>query len=173
MSTPYVGEIRMFGFSRMPIGWLACNGSLVSIAENEVLYTLLGTVYGGDGVNTFGLPDLRGQVPIHQGTGPGLTSKALGQRGGSENVTLLQSNLPPHTHAFTATSAAATTDTPGQTTLHAAQGADTAYMAASPNIGLGPASIANSGNGFSHNNIMPTLAVSYCIAASGIFPSQN
>ncbi|PQZ81778.1 MULTISPECIES: phage tail protein [unclassified Brevundimonas] len=173
MSTPYVGEIRMFGFPRIPVGWLACNGGLVSIADNEVLYTLLGTAYGGDGVNTFGLPDLRGQVPIHHGTGPGLSAKVLGQRGGSENVTLLQSNLPPHTHAFSATSAAATTDTPGQTALHAAQSADTAYMATSPNITLGPASISNSGNGLSHNNIMPTLAVSYCIAAFGIFPSRN
>jgi microcystin-dependent protein len=173
MTTPYVGEIRMFGFQRIPLGWLACNGSLVSIAENEVLYTLLGTVYGGDGMTTFGLPDLRGQVPIHQGSAPGLTTRVLGQRGGSENVTLLQSNLPPHTHPFTATSAVATTDTPNQTTLHAAQTADTAYMAAPANIALGAASVGNSGNGLSHNNIMPTLVVSYCIAASGIFPSRN
>lgn len=173
MSTPFVGEIRMFGFARIPAGWLPCNGSLISIASNEVLYTLLGTTYGGDGVNTFGLPDLRGQTPIHQGTGPGLTSRPLGLRAGNETVTLISSNLPPHTHTFVATSAAATADTPGQTLLHAAQASDTAYMTAPANIALGSASVANSGNGFAHDNIMPTLAVSYCIASIGFFPSRN
>ncbi|MND44986.1 tail fiber protein [uncultured Brevundimonas sp.] len=173
MSTPFLGEIRMFGFARIPTGWLPCNGSLMSIANNDALYTLLGTAYGGDGVNTFGLPDLRGQTPVHQGTGPGLTPRPLGLRAGNEAVTLISSNLPPHTHTFVATSAAATADTPSQAVMHAAQASDTAYMEASANIALSSASVANSGNGFAHNNLMPTLAVSYCIASFGIYPSRN
>lgn len=173
MSTPFVGEIRMFGFSRIPTGWLACNGDVISIVENEVLFTLIGTTYGGDGMNTFGLPDLRGRAPIHQGAGAGLTFRVPGETGGSERVALSVANLPPHSHAFMATSAVATTDTPNGGVMHAAQAADTAYMTAPPNIALAVNSIGNSGDGLSHNNIMPTLAVSYCIASAGIFPSRN
>lgn len=100
MTTPYVGEIRLFAFPRIPTGWFACDGSLKPIANNEVLFTLLGTTYGGDGVNTFAVPDLRGQVPLHMGTGPGLTNRPIGQRSGSESVTLLATQLPSHTHPF-------------------------------------------------------------------------
>ena len=103
MSTPFLGEIRMFGFARIPTGWLPCNGSLMSIANNDALYTLLGTAYGGDGVNTFGLPDLRGQTPVHQGTGPGLTPRPLGLRAGNEAVTLISSNLPTRGQVAVAT----------------------------------------------------------------------
>src|ERR1700754_4966181 len=98
MSDPFVGEIRMFGFSRTPIGWFACDGSLRSIAQYEVLYTLLGTTYGGDGVNTFALPNLSGRAPVHQGTGPNLTTRIMGQIGGSETVSLTLNQLPAHTH---------------------------------------------------------------------------
>src|SRR5450830_1835958 len=107
MSTPYIGEIRLFAFPRIPNGWLACDGSSVSIADNETLFTLLGTTFGGDGVSTFGVPDLRGQVPVHQGTGPQLTTRVLGQNGGTEQVTLLATQLPQHTHEFNVSSALA------------------------------------------------------------------
>ncbi|MEG1117467.1 MAG: tail fiber protein, partial [Janthinobacterium sp.] len=116
MSTPYVGEIRLFSFPRIPTGWFACDGSLKPISEYEVLYILLGTTYGGDGVNTFGVPDLRGQVPLHQGTGPGLTPRVMGQKGGSETVTLLQTQLPAHTHVVSALSSLATVNTPAANT---------------------------------------------------------
>lgn len=173
MSTPYVGEIRMFGFPRIPNGWFACNGALVSIAEYEVLFVLLGTTYGGDGINTFGLPDLRGRAPVHQGQGPGLTSHSIGNRGGAETVSLNTANIPQHLHPVMATTASATTDTPGPTVVHAAHATDTAYMSGSANLPLAANTLTGGGNGFAHDNMMPSLAVSYCIAWAGIFPSQN
>ena len=114
MTTPYVGEIRLFGFSRVPTGWFACDGSLQSIAEYQTLYTLLGTTYGGDGISTFAVPDLRGAVPVHQGTGPGLSPRPLGLFGGTESVTLSTDQIPAHQHTPNATSnSASTVNTPG------------------------------------------------------------
>ena len=115
MTTPYVGEIRLFSFPRIPSGWFACDGSLKPISEYEVLFVLLGTTYGGDGVTTFAVPDLRGQVPLHMGTGPGLTNRPIGQRSGSESVTLLPTQLPLHTHPFSVNSTLATSNVPAVT----------------------------------------------------------
>ena len=100
MSAPYIGEIRLFSFPRIPTGWFACDGSLKPIAEYEVLYALLGTTFGGNGINTFGVPDLRGRVPVDMGRGTGLTPRIIGESSGSENVTLLTLNLPSHSHTF-------------------------------------------------------------------------
>ena len=97
MTTPYVGEIRMFGFQRVPVGWQACDGSLLSISDFSALYTLIGTTYGGDGTTNFGVPDLRGRIPIHEGTGPRRTPRVRGERGGEEQVTLLVNQIPSHT----------------------------------------------------------------------------
>jgi len=103
MSNPFVGEIRMVGFNFNPRAWALCNGQLMSIAQNTALFSLIGTTYGGDGVQTFALPNLQSRVPVHQGTGPGLSTYVIGQHGGTENVTLLQSNMPAHTHVATFT----------------------------------------------------------------------
>jgi microcystin-dependent protein len=179
MSMPYVGEIRMFGFSRIPTGWFACDGSLKPISGYEVLYTLIGTTYGGDGVNTFGVPDLRGQLPVHQGTGLGLSTRVLGQVGGSEQVTLLTTQMPGHTHAVQATSDAATSATPGTGVLPGSVAAitgETMYVsdltgAVAQN--LAPGSVTQTGGSSPHDNTMPTLTLSICIAWSGVFPSRN
>jgi microcystin-dependent protein len=176
MSQPYVGEIRMFGFGRVPNGWWACDGSLLSIAEYEVLYALVGTTYGGDGQTTFGVPDLRGRLPIHQGTGPGLSTYVIGQRAGSEQVTLTSNQMPAHTHTLLATSAAATALSPGNAVLPGAVSGDTFYasdIAGATAVAMSAQSTSSSGGSQPHENCMPTLTVQYCIAWAGIFPSQG
>lgn len=177
MSQPYVGEIRMFGFGRLPNGWFTCDGTLKSIAEYEVLFALLGTTYGGDGITTFGVPDLRGALPIHQGTGPGLTARTLGQRGGTETVTLTTQQMPAHAHALVATTAAATLDTPGPTTLPGVVSGETFYVGDVSTgvtaVQMQPAAVSLSGGNQPHPNCMPTLTVQYCIAWTGIYPSQS
>lgn len=176
MSVPYVGEIRMFGFARVPTGWFACDGSLLSIAENDVLYTLLGTTYGGDGVTTFGIPDLRGAVPLHQGQGPGLTLRPLGQRSGSETVTLTLPQMPSHTHGLVASSVAASLDTPGATALPGVVSGENFYVSDVANataVQMEPTAVSNAGGNQPHENCMPTLTVQYCIASAGIFPTQS
>lgn len=176
MSTPYVGEIRMFGFGRVPNGWFSCDGSLQPISEYEVLYTLIGTTYGGDGQSTFALPDLRGRAPIHQGTGPGLSNYVIGQMSGTESVTLLTQQLPNHNHALMATTAAATTGAVGVTVQPAAVSGDTMYVTditGATGAAQAPAAISSSGNTQPHANLMPTLTVGYCIAWAGIYPSQS
>jgi len=177
MSTPYVGEIRLFAFPRIPTGWLACDGSQQPISEYEVLYTLLGTTYGGNGTSTFAVPDMRGQVPLHQGTGNGLTPRLLGQSGGSEAVTLITGNMPAHTHPYNVTGTAANATTPATSLqLGTAAGGDKTYT--SSLTGLNPfemsgASTTATGGNQPHDNTMPTLTVSFCIAYAGIFPSQS
>jgi microcystin-dependent protein len=176
MTTPYVGEIRMFSFSRVPTGWFACDGSLKSISGYETLYTLLGTAYGGDGVQTFGVPDLRGQVPLHQGTGPSLTTRALGELGGTENVTLLTQNMPSHNHSFMASTAAASTITPGSGVLPGTVTGDIFYLTTTTGastLAYSPAAVQQQGGNIAHDNLMPTLTVSICIAWAGVFPSRN
>jgi microcystin-dependent protein len=177
--TPYVGEIRMFAFSRIPTNWALCDGSLLSIAQYQILYTVIGTTFGGDGVNSFGLPDMRGRLPIHQGQGLGLSPYVMGQRSGSETVTLSTPQIPSHTHAIYATTNNVSTNTPGNQLLPGAlTNTDTMYA-----TGLnGASSIAMQSNTVSnapvagnqpHDNTMPTLTVSFCIALNGIFPSQG
>ncbi len=176
MSQPHVGEIRMFGFNRTPQGWQACDGSLLSIAQNETLYTLIGTTYGGDGVNTFGVPDLRGRLPVHQGQGPGLSHRVIGQVAGTEEVILIANQMPAHTHTLVATTAAATTTTPGPALLPGAVSGDTFYVNTTTGnnaAAMSPQMIAVAGGGLPHENCMPTLTVQYCISLYGVFPSQS
>jgi microcystin-dependent protein len=176
MSSPFIGEIRMFGFGRIPTGWMACDGSLQSIANYDVLYTLLGTTYGGDGQNTFGLPDLRGQAPLHQGNGQGLTPRPIGEAGGSETVTLTTTELPTHTHTFLADQAVAEAFTPDATQTLGALPADTQYLTdvtGAAMYPLQPNAVAPTGTGLPHDNTMPSLTVSFCIAWAGVFPSQG
>lgn len=176
MSTPFVGEIRLFSFSRVPRGWFSCDGSLQPIAESEVLFALLGTTYGGDGQSTFGLPDLRGRVPLHNGRGPGLTPRVIGESGGSESVTLVAGQLPAHTHLLGATGTAASATTPAATLCLGGISPDTMYVSdlsgATP-LAMAAASVTSAGGSQPHDNLMPTLTVQYCIAWAGVFPSQN
>jgi microcystin-dependent protein len=178
MSTPYIGEIRMFSFGARgaPNGWQACDGSLLSIAEYDAFYALIGTTYGGDGQVTFGVPDLRGRLPIHQGTGPGLSTYVIGQKAGSETVTVLQTQMPAHTHTMAATSAAATAVTPGTALLPGAVSGDTFYVnniAGNVAAPMSAQMLTVAGGSQPHENTMPTLTVQYCIATQGIFPSQS
>lgn len=181
MVEAYVGEIRMFGFGRIPSGWFACDGSLQPISEYEALYTLIGTVYGGDGQTTFALPDLRGAVPVHEGQGLGLSSYPLGTRLGVENVTLLNTQIPQHTHVFLASNADANASTPGTGAVASVANnspADTMYYPANASPAptaqvMAGNAVSAQGNSLPHDNCMPTLTVSYCICWAGIFPQQN
>jgi microcystin-dependent protein len=168
MSQPYVGEIRIFAGNFAPAGWLFCAGQLLPISQFETLFNLIGTTYGGDGQSTFGLPDLRGRVPVHQGAG-----YTLAQTGGVETVTLTTSQIPPHSHAAIASSAQTGQASPlnaswaSDTTLKpfAAGTAVNALMAAT-NIGF-------SGGSQPHDNMLPYMAINYIISLFGVFPSQT
>lgn len=178
MSEPYVGEIRLFGFSRLPNGWLPCDGSLQPISNYEVLYNLIGTTYGGDGQNTFATPDLRGQVPLHWGTGPGLTPRIIGEASGTESVTLIQNQMPAHSHTMFAATATSTAMAVGAGTnlLGAVGGGDTMYatdISGLAPFAQSPQSVSLTGGGQPHENTMPTLTVQFCIAWAGIYPSQG
>ncbi len=174
MSDPYIGEIRMFGFGRTPNGWHACDGSLLPISQYDALYALIGTTYGGDGQVTFAVPDLRGRVPIHQGQGPGMSNYVLGQRAGTETVTVLPTQMPTHTHTLVATTTAATSLTPGNTVLPGSVSGDTFYVSdvnGATALAMSAQSTSLAGGSQPHENCMPTLTVQYCIATFGIFPS--
>lgn len=175
MSTPYLGEVRLFPYTFAPVGWQACDGSLLDISTYEALYTLLGTTYGGNGVTTFGVPDLRGRVPVHQGQGTGLTARILGQVGGTEGVTLLSNQIPSHTHTFYATSSAAGSNAPGNTLQMGALGSDTMYTSEITGASISPGAntISTTVGNEPHDNLMPTLTGTYCIAVQGIWPSQG
>lgn len=175
MSTPYIGEIRLFGFSRTPQGWQACDGSLLPISQYDTLFNLIGTIYGGDGQETFAVPDLRGQVPLHMGTGTGLTPRTIGDMGGTETVTLLTTQIPAHGHALSATTLAANAATPSATVEPGAISGDTLYATDTnvTSIGTSLASTTATGGGQPHDNLMPTLTVQFCIALEGIYPQQN
>ncbi|MDN4982122.1 tail fiber protein [Bradyrhizobium arachidis] len=175
MSDPFVGEIRLFGFPRVPIGWFACNGQALPIAQYQVLYTVIGTTYGGDGVTTFNLPDLRGRVPIGQGQGPSLPPYTLGQPGGEETHTLIEAEMPIHSHALMSSTTVGTTPTPGQT-VHLATASAGELYAPIANVGTYDtmaACVATAGNSVGHNNMMPTVVANYCICNEGIFPSSG
>lgn len=176
MSSPFVGEIRLFGFSRIPSEWLACDGTLLPISEYEVLFSLLGTTYGGDGQNSFALPDLRGRVPVHQGTGAGLSPRVMGQASGSEQTTLMSTQLPVHTHTLQVTASNASATVPAGNVQPGALATDVMYttdMTGATPTQLGSASITPSGGNQPHDNLMPTQTVSYCIAWAGIYPSHS
>ena len=180
MASPYLGQISMFGGAFAPFGWAFCNGQLLSIAQNDALYALLGTIYGGDGQSTFALPNLQCRIPIHQGTGQGLSTYVIGQLAGSENVTLIQNQMPQHIHTFFATSASASSVRPNNLlTAVPYTGISPSFYTVptsgqSPNQkNLNPAAIGLTGGSQPHPNMMPTLCISFIIALQGIFPSQN
>ena len=172
MSSPYVGEIRMFGGNFAPVGWAFCDGSLQSIAQNDVLFNLIGTTYGGDGQTTFGLPDLRGRVPIHAGTGPGLSTRNLAETSGTESVTLTPTQMPLHAHLPIAGPAEGTATSPGGQSW-AASTATLPYTASAANTTMNAGALAPTGGNQPHENMTPFLTVTFIIALFGIFPSQT
>ena len=174
MSDPYIGEIRMFAGNYAPLGWALCDGTLMSISENHALFTLIGTTYGGDGQSTFALPDMRGRLPLHQGAGPGLTTRVMGQAFGSEAVTLLQPQMPSHTHALLASTTDATASVP-TSAVPAGQPGDTLYLSnpTVPPVSMSPNALQVAGGSQPHDNTMPFLCVNFIISLFGIFPSQN
>jgi microcystin-dependent protein len=172
MSSPYIGEIRMFGGNFAPAGWSFCDGQLVAISENDTLFTLIGTTYGGDGQETFALPDLRGRVPLHQST-----NFVMGQAAGVEEVTINIATMAAHTHPLQASSNAGTTNIPTATTLLATEGPAGisnvfTYLppGGTPQIAMNPAAVGLSGGSQPHPNIQPSVGINYIISLFGIFP---
>ncbi len=167
MAEPFLSEIRMMSFVFAPQGWALCNGQLLPINQNQALFSLLGTTFGGDGRVNFGLPDLRGRVPIHVGSG-----HTLGERAGEQAHTLSIAELPTHTHVARATETVATLDVPSGNLL--AQTVSTnAYGAPTSPVAMGSSSVANAGGNQAHLNMQPFLTISFCIALQGIFPSPT
>jgi microcystin-dependent protein len=173
MAEPFIGEIRMFGFNFAPVNWAFCAGQLMSISQNSALFALLGTTYGGDGVTTFALPDLRGRVPLSMGQGPGLSNYDIGQRAGEENHTLITTEMPQHNHLVSASAASdalvPANNFPGndaRTPLNIYNSTTDGSIMNSSMIGL-------AGGSQPHNNMQPYLCINFCIALYGIFPSRS
>lgn len=167
MAEPFLSEIRLMSFVFAPKGWALCNGQLLPINQNQALFSLLGTTFGGDGRVNFGLPDLRGRTPIHVGAG-----HTLGERGGEQAHTLSISELPTHTHVLKGAANTATTDTPAGTVMMGQSSIDL-YRSPTTLAAMDPGSVANVGGSQAHLNMQPFLVVSFCIALQGIFPSPT
>jgi microcystin-dependent protein len=175
MTDQFVGEIRMFPFNFAPRGWATCDGQLLSISQNTALFSLLGTFYGGDGKTTFALPNLQGSVPIHQGSGAGLTPRVIGETGGEQAVTLVVSEMPLHSHQISASIVAQDLPNPANN-LWAPQSGRTPpniYSSGPANTVMSPLVIGISGQSLPHNNMSPYLCVNFCIALQGIFPPRG
>ena len=170
---PFLGQIIMFGGNFAPRGWALCDGQLLAIASNSALFSILGTTYGGDGRTTFGLPDLRGRYAMHAGTGPGLTNRRLGERGGVETSTLATANLAAHNHATTLHASGNPADTADPTGSRPGVAEAYSQQAASVDLASDAASNANTGSGTAFSNLPPYQAVNFIIALQGIFPSRN
>lgn len=168
---PYIGEIRMFGGTFAPAGWNFCDGTTLAISENDTLFQLIGTTYGGDGQETFKLPDLRGRVPVHMGTNLGTTFQ-IGELAGVESVTLNTNQMPRHNHAFVASTAAATGNSP-VASLPAESATLNIYEEAQTNAPLNGVSIGPAGGSQAHDNMQPFLCISFIISLFGVFPSQT
>lgn len=167
MAEPFLSEIRLMSFVFAPKGWALCNGQLLPINQNQGLFSLLGTTFGGDGRVNFALPDLRGRTPIHVGAG-----HTLGERGGEQAHTLSITEIPTHTHALSASNNNATTDMPAANVIMGQASIDM-YRSPTNLVALEPGSVSNTGGSQAHLNMQPFLALSFCIALQGIFPSPN
>lgn len=167
MSQPYVGEIRMFAGNFAPVGWALCQGQIIPISENETLFNLIGTTYGGDGQQTFALPNLQSRIPLHVGP-----SFALGQTAGEEEVTLTREQMPAHAHALIASTASGTQSSPAGNTL-AASATVALYNGNPPNQVLAAPAVQNTGGGQPHENMQPFLVLNFIISLFGVYPSQT
>jgi microcystin-dependent protein len=175
MSAPFVAEIRIFGFNFAPTGWAFCSGQILPIAQNTALFSLLGTMYGGNGQSTFALPDLRDATPMFWGQGPGLSLRDIGESGGEANVTLLTSELPAHNHTASGIAGAASQPNPANNLWASGTGRTPPplYSNAGQNTTLNAAAIGNTGGGQPHNNRQPYVGLTFCIALQGIFPPSG
>jgi microcystin-dependent protein len=172
VSDPFVAEIRIFPFFFAPRGWAFCNGQLLPISQNTALFSLVGTFYGGDGKSTFALPNLQGSAPLHAGQGPGLTDRFLGESAGEQSVTLIEAEMPAHTHSARVSGRAAVDNDPAG--KYWAQASVNAYRTAATTAGfMAPQALSNAGASQPHNNMQPYLTLNFCIALQGIFPPRG
>ncbi len=174
MSEPFIAEIRIFAGNFAPRGWAFCDGELLPISENTALFSLIGTTYGGDGRTTTALPDLRGRAPMHPGRGPGLTSRRLGQRVGTETVTLDEAQIPSHPHtARAATVPAISVGAPTNTSSFATSSAGSAYHTSADLVDMASETLSMTGGGQAHANMQPFLTLNFIIALVGTYPSPS
>ena len=182
MSQPYLGQITMFGGNFAPRGWALCQGQLLPISQYAALFSILGTSFGGNGTTNFGLPDLRGRVPVHPGTGAGLSTYVMGEMTGQEHITLSSSNMPEHNHLVNAVTGGGSSQTTPQNTLPAAVTVShpvpefpttNVYSSATGNTTMNPTMIGEAGGSTPHTLIQPVLAINFIISLVGIFPSRN
>ncbi|MGH8564414.1 MAG: phage tail protein [Gammaproteobacteria bacterium] len=177
MADPFVAEIRIFPFNFAPRGWAWCDGQLMPLSQNTALFSLLGTTYGGNGKSNFALPDLQGRAPMHPGQGPGLSLHDLGETGGSETVTLLESEIPAHSHGLLAATAPGNNRNPAGNVLARATGGNV-YLApvlpaGTPLVSMSDQALAPAGGDQPHNNLQPYLTFYFCIALQGVFPPRT
>jgi microcystin-dependent protein len=175
MSNPFVAEIRIFAGNFAPTGWALCNGQLMPISQNTALFSLLGTTYGGDGKSNFALPNLQGTAPMQQGQGPGLSLRDLGEIGGEQTVTLLQTEMPAHAHGIQAGTSSDAASPTGNTWGSGQKGFGNVYAASNPptNTNMSPLALSISGGNLPHNNMMPYLCLTFIIALQGVFPPRS
>jgi microcystin-dependent protein len=178
MATPYLSEIKIFSFNFPPKGWALCNGQLLPINQNQALFSLLGTTYGGNGQSTFALPNLQGMAPLQQGQGPGLSLYDLGQTGGEQTVTLLQTELPAHAHGAQAYPSTGDTNLPAANVWASAHTGKTPFHMYAPDApanrtAMSPQGLSIAGGSLPHNNMPPYLVLTFCIALQGIFPPRQ
>ena len=174
MSNPFVAEIRIFPFNFAPTGWAFCNGQLIPISQNTALFSLLGIMYGGDGKSTFALPNLQNSAPLFWGQGPGLSLYDQGQTGGSDAVTLIQTEMPVHSHQASGASGSGPTS-PANNTWGPGTGRTPppTYVDGSPNVIMSPITVAIGGGSQPHNNMQPYLTLNFCIALQGVYPARG
>ena len=173
MADPFVAEIRIFPFNFAPKGWAWCDGQLLPLSQNTALFSLLGTTYGGNGKSNFALPDLQGRAPMHPGQGPGLSLHDLGETGGSETVTLLESEIPAHSHGVRASGAEGNVTSPVAQQMASGVGVNMYTTTLPPATSLNPQALAPAGGDQPHNNMMPYLTFYFCIALQGVFPPRG
>ena len=171
MSDPFLGEIRLVGFNFAPRGWAKCDGQLLSIADNDALFALIGTTYGGDGQSTFALPDFRSRMPIHQGTGSSGTNYTMGESSGTETVTLIVNQIPTHTHPAQAQSGGG--NQPGPEGNVWSSSSLNQYNSSAADSNMNPLTITPSGGSQPHDNMMPFLTITFVTSLEGIFPTRN
>ncbi|HEX2052534.1 MAG TPA: tail fiber protein [Actinomycetota bacterium] len=174
MADPFVAEIRIFGFNFPPTGWAFCNGQILPISQNTALFSLIGTFYGGDGKSNFALPNLQGSAPMNPGQGQGLSLRDLGEVGGTETVTLLESEMPPHNHTLQAANLPGNSRNPANSALSRSTGGNV-YLppAGAPQVQMAAQAVSTAGSSAPHNNMPPYLTVNFCIALEGVFPPRS
>jgi microcystin-dependent protein len=174
MSEPFIAEIRIFAGNFAPRGWAFCDGQLLPISQNTALFSLIGTTYGGDGRTTTALPDLQGRAPMHPGRGPGLTDRRLGEKVGTETVTLSEAQMPNHNHTLNGVQRPAQQDDPGDTFFPGVTVGATPYQSSANNlVDMANQALVNAGGSQAHNNMQPYMAINYIIALVGLYPSRS